>query len=166
MRRADREVLGLALPAMAALAADPLLSLVDTALVGRLGAAPLAALGIDTALFTTVFFGFNFLAYGTTAAVARMRGAGDPQGAARYALQALWLAVGLGVVVTVVLVAAGPLLVAAMGAAEEVVPHALAYLRIRAFAAVPLLVTQVGHGAFRGLKDTRPRWSSASRSTS
>jgi putative MATE family efflux protein len=151
----DREILRLALPAMAALAADPLLSLVDTALVGRLGAVPLAALGIDTAVFTTVFFAFNFLTYGTTAAVARRRGAADPAGAATYAVQALWLAVALGTVTTLVLLAAAPWIVRAMGASEAVVGPALVYLRLRAIAAVPLLVLQVGHGAFRGLKDTR-----------
>lgn len=151
----DREILTLALPATLALAADPLLSLVDTALVGRLGPVPLAALGIDTAVFTTVFFGFNFLTYGTTAAVARRRGADDPVAAGRYAVQALWLAVVLGVLATVVLLAAAPLIVRFMGASSEVAPHALTYLRIRALAAVPLLVSQVGHGAFRGLKDTR-----------
>src|SRR5688572_15895712 len=112
----DREIVRLAMPAMAALAADPLLSLVDTALVGRLGAAPLAALGIDTAVFSTVFFGFNFLTYGTTAAVARRRGAGDPAGAATYAMQALWLAIGLGAATMVVLITAAPWIVSAMGA--------------------------------------------------
>jgi len=154
-----REILALALPAMAALAADPLLSLVDTALVGRLGAVPLAALGINTAVFTAVFWVFNFLTYATTAEVAALRGAGRPEAAARYALQALWLAVGLGSLVTLVLSLAAPLVVALMGAAPEVVPDALDYLRIRAFAAVPVLVVAVGHGAFRGLKDTRtPLW--------
>ena len=151
----DREVLRLALPAMGALAADPLLSLVDTALVGRLGPAPLAALGIDVAVFSTVFFACNFLVYGTTAAVARHRGAGDDEQAARHALQALWLALGLGLSLTAVLLAAAPAIVAAMGAGGEVVAPALAYLRVRALGAVPLLVSQVGHGAFRGLKDTR-----------
>ena len=144
---------------MAALAADPLLSLVDTALVGRLGAVPLAALGINAAVFTAVFWVFNFLTYATTAEVAALRGAGRPEAASRYALQALWLAIGLGALVTLVLSAAAPLIVGAMGAASEVVPDALAYLRIRAFAAVPVLVVSVGHGAFRGLKDTRtPLW--------
>lgn len=151
----DREILGLAMPATAALAADPLLSLVDTALVGRLGSTQLAALGVDTAVFTTVFFGFNFLTYGTTAAVARRHGAGDTVGVGRYAVAALWLAVALGVVATLVLVSAGPLIVAAMGATGDVASEALVYLRVRALAAVPLLVLQVGHGAFRGLHDTR-----------
>ena len=155
MMQRDREILRLALPAMAALAADPLLSLVDTALVGRLGAVPLAALGIDTAVFTTLFFAFNFLTYGTTAAVARRRGAADPEGAATYAVQALWLAVGFGTVTMLALLAAAPWIVRAMGASGQVVAPALLYLRLRAIAAVPLLVLQVGHGAFRGMKDTR-----------
>ena len=145
----------MALPAMAALAADPLLSLVDTALVGRLGVTQLAALGIDVAVFTTVFFGFNFLTYGTTAAVARLRGAGDDEAAARYALQALWLALGLGIVVTAVLLVGRVGIVRAMGASGDVVAPAVAYLQVRALAAVPLLVSQVGHGIFRGLKDTK-----------
>lgn len=151
----DREIVGLALPAMAALAADPLLSLVDTALVGRLGAVPLAALGINVAVFTAAFLVFNFLTYGTTAEVARLRGAGRPAEAARYALQALWLAVGLGVAATAALLVAAEPIVGAMGADGPVTDPALAYLRVRALAAVPVLVVAVGHGAFRGLKDTR-----------
>lgn len=151
----DRKILDLALPATLALAADPLLSLVDTALVGRLGSVPLAALGIDAAVFTTVFFGFNFLTYGTTAAVARRRGADDPIGASRYAVQALWLAIGLGLISSVVLLVAAPAIVRLMGATPAVAEPAIAYLRIRACAAVALLTVQVGHGAFRGLHDTR-----------
>jgi MATE family multidrug resistance protein len=84
-----RQVAALAFPAMGGLAADPLLSLVDTALVGRLGPVALAALGIDAAIFTTVFWLFNFLTYGTTATVARLRGAGRPRDATTHALQAL-----------------------------------------------------------------------------
>ena len=153
--RLDRQIVRLAGPATLALAADPLLSLVDTALVGRLGSVPLAALGIDTAVFTTVFFGFNFLTYGTTAAVARRRGSGDITGARSYAVQALWLAVALGIVSSIVLLAAGSFIVEAMGATPAVAEPALVYLRIRALGAVALLVGQVGHGAFRGLHDTR-----------
>lgn len=151
----DREILSLAVPATLALAADPLLSLVDTALVGRLGSVPLAALGIDTAVFTTVFFGFNFLTYGTTAAVARRRGANDPEGASRYAVQALWLALGLGVLASAVLLVAAPAIVRLMGATAEVAEPAVVYLRIRAAAAIAVLVVQVGHGTFRGLHDTK-----------
>jgi MATE family multidrug resistance protein len=153
------EIVGLAVPAMLALAADPLLSLVDTALVGRLGTVPLAALGVNTAVFTATFWLFNFLTYGTTAEVARLRGAGRPDEAAVHALQALGLALALGVGVLAVLEAAGPWIVAAMGADGDVAGPALGYLRVRALASVPMLVVAVGHGAFRGLKDTpTPLW--------
>lgn len=161
-RASHREIVALSIPAMGAIAADPLLSLVDTALVGRLGAVPLAALGVNVAVFTTVFWIFNFLTYGTTAEVARLRGAGQPEAAARYALQALWLAVGCGLLVLVALQALAPLVVEAMGARGEVREPALGYLRVRALAAVPVLVIAVGHGTFRGLKDTRtPLWVAA-----
>ncbi len=161
-RASHREIIALSIPAMAALAADPLLSLVDTALVGRLGAVPLGALGVNVAVFTAVFWVFNFLTYGTTAEVARLRGAGRPAEAATHALQALWLAVGAGLLVLVVLQVAAPLIVTVMGATDEMREPALAYLRVRALAAVPVLVVAVAHGAFRGLKDTRtPLWVAA-----
>ena len=64
--RYDKEIFALALPALGSLAIDPLVSLVDTAFVGRLGAAQLGALGINAAIFAMTFVVFNFLAYGTT----------------------------------------------------------------------------------------------------
>lgn len=148
-------MLALALPAMLALAADPLLSLVDTALVGRLGTAPLAALGVCAAVFSTLFWLFNFLAYGTTSEVARAMGSNRPADASRRVVQGLWLALLLGLGVTVLLLAAGPAILSLMGAVGAVREPALAYLRVRALAAVPSLVVMVGHGAYRGLKDTR-----------
>lgn len=150
-----REILGLALPATVALAADPLLGLVDTALVGRLGTDELAALGVATAVFTTAFVVFNVLTYGTTARVAQLVGARRPADAATFTVQAIWASLAAGLLVTTVLVTAtGPVL-DLMGASGDVTEPATTYLRIRAFAAVPVLLVQVGHGALRGLKDTR-----------
>jgi len=70
----DRPILRLAVPALAGLAADPLVSLVDTAFVGQLGRVPLAALGINASVFSMTFVIFNFLAYGTTHASAAPSG--------------------------------------------------------------------------------------------
>lgn len=151
----DREIVRLALPAAGALAADPLLSLVDTALVGNLGAVPLAALGINLAVFTTMFVSFNFLVYGTTAEVAQHRGRGDQEAVARHTVQAAWLAVGVGLLLVVAIQAGAPLVLDLMGATGSVREPALSYLRIRGFSAVAVLLVMVGHGMFRGLKDTR-----------
>ena len=94
----DREIFTLALPALGALAAEPLYLLVDTAMVGHLGTEELAALAIAGTLIVGAFTLFNFLTYGTTAQVARMHGAGEEVAAGRIAAQALWLstAIGLG----------------------------------------------------------------------
>ena len=151
----NRTILALALPALATLAADPLVSLVDTAFVGRLGAEPLAALGVNTSLFAMVFMVFNFLAYGTTPMVGRALGRGDRDGAGAVVVQALVLAVVAGAVaLAAVQVLAVPLL-RAMGTADAILPQALTYLRIRALAGPALLLITAGNGAYRGFLDTR-----------
>ena len=67
----DREILRLAVPALGALASEPLYVLVDTAIVGHLGTLQLAALAIAATALTSAFAVFNFLTYGTTARVSR-----------------------------------------------------------------------------------------------
>src|SRR5213080_1004151 len=79
---ADREILRLALPALGALAAEPLYILTDTAVVGHLGTPELGGLAVAGTILTTAFSLFNFLSYGTTAAVARAAGAGRSEDSA------------------------------------------------------------------------------------
>lgn len=153
-RALDRSILRLAIPALGALAIDPLLTLADTAFVARLGVVELAALGVDTAILGFAFFGFNFLAYATTPLVAQALGRGDRVMARRWVGDALLLAVVLGVLAIVVVELAAPWFVSLMGAGEEVSGPAVSYLRIRAIAAPAVLITTAAHGAFRGHQDT------------
>jgi len=155
LRAIDRQIGALALPALGALAADPLVSLVDTAFVGRLGTLPLGALGVNAALFSLAFVVFNFLAYGTTPRVARAVGEGDTEGAGAVAVQALVLAGVGGVVATLVFLLGADLLLGLMGATGELREPALTYLRIRALAGPAILLIMAGHGIFRGYQDTR-----------
>ncbi|MFP5331452.1 MAG: MATE family efflux transporter [Acidimicrobiia bacterium] len=150
-----RTILALSIPALGSLAADPVLSLVDTAFVGRLGAVPLAALGVDTALFAFAFSIFNFLAYATTPMVAQARGRGDVSGSGVVVQRAMALALGLGAMSTAFLWLLAEPLVRLMQAAPEVVEPAVSYLRIRSFAVVALLIITAANGAYRGFKDTR-----------
>lgn len=151
----DRPILALAIPALGALAIDPALTLVDTAFIAQLGVADLAALGVDTAIFGVAFWGFNFLAYATTPLVAQALGRRESTLARRLVGDALMLAIGLGVVATVVLELGAPWFVDLMGAEEVVAGPAIEYLRIRALAIPAVLVVTAGHGAFRGYQDTR-----------
>jgi MATE family multidrug resistance protein len=151
----DRRILGLAVPALGALAADPLVSIVDTAFVGRLGVVPLAALGVNASVFSLAFVVFNFLAYGTTPLVARAVGRGDRSAAGDLAIHALTLALIAGIGALALLQLAAEPVLAAMGATGGLRDPALVYLRIRACAGPAVLLITAGHGIFRGWQDTR-----------
>lgn len=151
----DREIFNLAIPALGALASDPLVSLVDTAFVGRLGPVPLAALGVNVSVFSLSFLVFNFLAYGTTPRIGRALGKRDRAAAGRIVMQVLTMAVLAGIVATTLLLILSRPILMAMGASGALMDEALIYLRIRAFAGPALLLITAGHGVFRGYHDTR-----------
>ncbi len=158
-RALDRDIFRLALPALGTLAADPLVSLIDTAFVGQLGSTALGGLGVATAVFSIAFFMFNFLAYGTTPLVAGAVARGDTAEAGRIAGAALGLGFLLGVGSTALLQIAAEPLLGLMGADSELLSSAALYLRIRALGMPALLVATVAHGVFRGHQDTRtPLW--------
>jgi putative MATE family efflux protein len=151
----DREIVALAVPALGALAAEPLYVLVDTAIVGHLGTTPLAALAIAATVLSTAFTVFNFLTYGTTARVARLHGAGRDADAAALGSQALWLAVAIGLGLALLIVAlAGPA-VTLMGGEGEVAAGATTYLRISALGAPFFMIASAGQGFLRGMSDLR-----------
>jgi putative MATE family efflux protein len=140
---------------LGALAAEPLYILVDTAIVGHLGTPQLGGLAVAATVLTTAFFLFNFLAYGTTAAVSRLVGAGDERNAAHQAVQGLWIALAIGGALLVIGAVAAPAAVGLFGAAPSVRPNAITYLRISAFGAPAVLIALVGVGYLRGLQDTK-----------
>ena len=154
--RADAPaILALAVPALGALVAEPLFLLADSAIVGRLGTVPLAALGIAGGLLAALVSAFIFLAYGTTAAVARRVGAGDRGGALQQGIDGLWLAAGIGVVVAVVAEVLAPAAVRAFNAPPDVTDQAVTYLRWSVPGVPAMLVVLAATGVLRGLLDTR-----------
>jgi putative MATE family efflux protein len=154
-RRLDREVFALAIPALGALAAEPLYVLVDTAIVGHLGTVQLAALAIAATVMSTAYAVFNFLTYGTTAQVARLHGAGRDREAAALGSQALWLGIGIGVVLLVAIAALAAPAVALMGGEGGVADGATLYLRIAALGAPFFMLAAAGQGFLRGMSDLR-----------
>ncbi|WP_448002212.1 MATE family efflux transporter [Agromyces bauzanensis] len=158
-RAVDRDILRLAVPALGALVAEPLFLLADTAMVGHLGATPLAGLGLASAILQTIIGLMVFLAYATTPAVARRLGTGDERGAVASGIDGVWLALGLGVVLAVAGWFAAPVLVGAFGAAPDVAAEASVYLTISMAGLPAMLVVFAATGLLRGLQDTRtPLW--------
>lgn len=154
-RDLDRRIVELALPALGALLAEPLFVLVDSAVVGRLGTPQLAGLALAGTVLTTVVGLCVFLAYATTAAVARTLGAGDQTRALRLGLDGIWLALGLGTVLALTLGVLAPAVVVGLGAPSDVVVHAVDYLRWSAPGLPGMLVVLAATGALRGMLDTR-----------
>ncbi|MFD9358895.1 MATE family efflux transporter [Streptomyces sp. NPDC060031] len=154
-RRHDREIFALAVPAFGALVAEPLFLMADSAIVGHLGTPQLAGLGIAAALLTTAVSVFVFLAYATTAAVARRVGADDLQAAIRQGMDGIWLALLLGAAVIAFVLPAAPWLISLFGASDTVAPYAVTYLRISALGIPAMLMVLAATGVIRGLQDTR-----------
>ncbi len=145
----------LAVPAFAALVSEPLFLLADTAVVGFLGTTPLAALSIAGTVLQTVVGLCVFLAYATTATVARRLGAGDARGALSDGTSGLWLAITLGAMLAATTAAAAGPVVAAFGVTDPVGAQATDYLQVSAVGIPAMLLVLAATGVLRGLQDVR-----------
>ena len=154
-RPVDRELLRLALPALGALAAEPLFLMADSAIVGHLGTAELAGLSVASAVLLNSVMLCIFLAYGTAATVARRAGSGDLRAALTHGIDGIWLALAIGVGLVTVGLPLAPVLVNLFGTSADAAPHALVYLRISLLGVPSMLVVLAATGVMRGLKDTR-----------
>ncbi|MFF2082223.1 MATE family efflux transporter [Nocardia sp. NPDC058176] len=150
-----RRILGIALPTLGVLVAEPLYLLFDMAVVGRLGALALAGLAVGGVIVGTVSTQLTFLSYGTTARAARRHGAGDRAGAVEEGIQASWVGVAIGLlIVAVVQLFAGPLCSAIAGGGE-IADEALGWVRIALFGVPLILLSMAGNGWMRGVQDVR-----------
>lgn len=154
LRRETRATLALAGPIVVAQLAQMATSFVDVIMIGRLGTAAMAA-GV---LGATVFFTLSLVCVGVLMAVnpsvAQAVGRGDPEEASRATRQGLWLALLLGVPLTVALGWAEPAL-KALGQAPDTAALAGDYIGAIRWGLVPNL----GFAALRGLVEgvSRPR---------
>jgi putative MATE family efflux protein len=154
-----RRIASLAIPALVVLAAEPIYLLIDTAVVGHLGAVPLGGLALGGVIMGLAPFIGAVLAYGTTARASRRFGAGDRPGAVAEGVQGTWLALAAGLVMVVAFqFLAGPA-AGLMGDDPSVEAAAAEWLRVAVLGAPFLLVAGAGQGWMRAVQDTkRPMW--------
>ena len=150
-----RKILALAWPALIVLAATPLYLLLDTAVVGRLGATSLAGLATGAVVLSTVTTQLTFLSYGTTARAARYYGAGRTTDAVYEGIQASWIALGVGAVLAVGLFFFSPAISLALSGDAEVAAEATSWLKVTSLSVIPALFIMAGNGWLRGLSNTR-----------
>ncbi|MRH92694.1 MATE family efflux transporter [Nocardia sp. SYP-A9097] len=150
-----RRILGIAVPTLGVLVAEPTYLLFDMAVVGRLGALALAGLAVGGLILAQVSSQLTFLSYGTTARAARRHGAGDERGAIGEGVQASWLAVGVGLAIVVVLQVFAGTVTRAIAGGDEIAPRAESWLRIALFGVPLILLSMAGNGWMRGVQQTR-----------
>ncbi len=150
----DREITRLAVPALGALIAEPLYVLADTAVVGHLGTPQLGGLALASQVLLTFHAVMIFLAYGTTAAVSRLLGAGRRADAAHEAVQSLWLALATGIAGALLIYPLADPLLRLLGGEGETLGYARTYLLVSLPGLPAMLLSLAAVGYLRGLQDT------------
>lgn len=150
-----RHILSLAAPAVVALLAEPMLGIVDTALVGHLGVTELGALAVATTFLASIVWLFSFLMNATTSSIAIFLGKGEVEQAGRFYFQSQLLALGLGLAMGLAAWITEPLVFALMGATEEMREVGRGYYLLR-LAGIPFAFSNfVSVGYLRGAQDMK-----------
>ncbi len=150
-----RDVLRLALPAMGEQLLSMMVGIVDTFLVGHLGAAPLAAVGLANQWVFMATTLFGAIATGSTAIIARFIGAKEPEDANRVLQQSILAGAFIGIVATTLGLALAHQAVILLGAPDDVIDLSTSYLRVVSSIFFFSTLMFIGNASLRGAGDTR-----------
>ena len=154
-RQVRRDVMRLAMPSIGEQLLNMTVQMVNTYLVGHLGAVELVAVGLSNNMMMLAQTFIMALATGATAVVARLVGARDPEGASRILQQALLVGGGVGTLLMVVMAALAGQAIAFYNPEPAVAAIAAVYLRIASLTFTMQGFLVVGNAALRGAGDTR-----------
>ncbi|MGL1862585.1 MAG: MATE family efflux transporter [Pseudodesulfovibrio sp.] len=156
VKKPNRTLVWLAFPVLFSLVAEPLTGLADTAFIARLpGSEPVAALGIGTVAFSSIFWTFTFLSIGTQTEVAKDEGSGNRGHAIKVASLAAVIAAIIGVVLMLGALPFLDAIASLLGAQGTVTDLAHEYMLYRLLGAPAVLVSLACFGALRGVQDMR-----------
>ncbi|MFT8593730.1 MAG: MATE family efflux transporter [Bifidobacterium sp.] len=145
----------LAIPTFGQLIAEPAFILIDTAVIGHVGESALAGLSIGSTIILTTVGLCVFLAYGTTSQVARLIGAGRRREGLEAGVDGMWLALIVGVIVSIAIFLFSRQICSFMGAEGEVLDQAETYVNAIVFGLPGMLLVYAANGIFRGLQKVR-----------
>jgi len=138
------EVFAIAGPAMVANLTTPLIGIVATTAIGRLGEASLlGGVAMASVIFDCMFWLFGFLRMSTLAFTAQSLGAGDNDEMRIVLVRGLALAAAIGVILIVLQMPLGAAIFGTMGGSEEVSRAARTYFAIRIWSAPLALANYV-----------------------
>lgn len=149
------DVLRLALPAMGEQLLSMMVGIVDTFLVGHLGAASLAAVGLANQWVFMATMLFGAIATGSTALIARFIGAREPDQANEVLRQSMLLGALIGLIATLLGLSFAQQAVALLGAEQDVMGLGTSYLRVVSSIFFFSTLMFIGNASLRGAGDTR-----------
>ena len=155
----NKRILGLALPNIVTNITLPLLGMVDTAIMGHLSAAHLAAIAIGTQIFNLIYWNFGFLRMGTSGLTAQAYGANDMDESVRTFIRAISIALLVALALIVLQWPLAKLSELIFEGSEGVLQMALTYFFVRIWAAPATLGLYAIKGWFTGMQNSRlPMW--------
>lgn len=151
----------LAFPAMVSGIVEPIISLIDAAFVGRLGEAELGGVGLASSFFLLLVWMLAQTKSALTAAVAKHYGAEDIEGIKPLVPIAIWLNIGIGLLLLLLSLLFKDQIFEIYGAQGSLKEQAWDYYAIRSMGFPIVFANLMIFGAFRGFQNTSwPMWTS------
>lgn len=150
----NKNIIKLALPVALENVLHMAVFIVDIIMIGRLGTAPVAAVGLAGALSFVIAMIFTALNVGTTALVARSIGAKQKAEAREVAGQSILISLVFGLTISPFIFYFADNILILMSAEEEVVALGSSYLKIVLSFFIFRLIVLTGTSIFRGAGDT------------
>ncbi|HVW60917.1 MAG TPA: MATE family efflux transporter [Puia sp.] len=145
-----RAVVFLSIPMILEMCMESVFAVVDIFFVGRIGKEAVATVGLTESVLTLVYSMAIGLSMAATAMVARRTGEKNPEEAAHAAAQAINLALGITVVVSLAGLVFAPDILRVMGASPETVASGASYTRILFGGSIVIMLLYLINGIFRG----------------
>ena len=151
----SKTIIMIAWPAMLEQLLACMASLVDTAMVGSLGAVATASVAVNVSLIWVTNGLMGAVSTGFSYMIARSVGEKNPEKMKSLGLQSVTCAVCTGLFLFTLILCLHRLLPVWMGAEEDVIPHARVYLRIIGYGMVPQALAVVLSSNYRSTGNTR-----------
>jgi len=145
-----RAVIFLSIPMILEMCMESVFAVVDIFFVGHIGKEAVATVGLTESVLFLVYSLAMGLSMAATALVARRTGEKDPEGAAHSAAQAVNLALGVTVVVSLAGVLLAPDILRVMGGSPATVATGAIYTRIVFGGSIVIMLLYLINGIFRG----------------
>ncbi|MDO4913025.1 MAG: MATE family efflux transporter [Bifidobacteriaceae bacterium] len=148
-RELNKKILSIAIPTFGQLFAESALVLVDTAIVGHISTQALSGLSIGSGLILTAVGLCVFLAYGTTSQVGTLMGAGKRKQALETGINGIWLALSIGIAISIILFLFAEPMSYVLGARGEILDNSVTYIHTMVFGVPGALLVYAANGIFR-----------------